>query len=131
MNFFSFFDYLNREVFNQDASYLPDTNDQEAILDVLPYAFKTVIIACDFAALQDLCSLIVKFGICTEKQLRQFYTMIRQLIIPDKFPHYMRKSYNTYIENIKYILVDNPYNNPQAHILLKTDIEALGDICSK
>ena len=54
--------------------------------------------------------------------------MIRQMIIPDKFPHYMRKSYNTYIENIKYILVDNPYNNPQAHILLKTDIEALGDI---
>lgn len=25
MNFFSFFDYLNREVFTQDASYLPDT----------------------------------------------------------------------------------------------------------
>lgn len=26
MNFFSFFNYLNREVFTQDASYLPDTN---------------------------------------------------------------------------------------------------------
>jgi len=25
VNFFSFFDYLNREVFTQDASYLPDT----------------------------------------------------------------------------------------------------------
>lgn len=25
MNFFSFFNYLNREVFTQDASYLPDT----------------------------------------------------------------------------------------------------------
>lgn len=103
-------------------------NDQEAILNVLPFAFKTVIMACDFAALQDLCALIVKFRICTEKQLRYFYTMIRQLIIPDKFPHYLRKSYNTYIENIKYILVDNPYNNPQAHIILKTDIETLADI---
>lgn len=27
MNFFSFFNYLNREVFTQDASYLPDTNE--------------------------------------------------------------------------------------------------------
>ena len=30
MNFFSFFDYLNREVFTQDASYLPDTNELPA-----------------------------------------------------------------------------------------------------
>lgn len=120
--------YFETQQFYELLNVYITYNDQEAILDVLPYAFKTVIIACDFAALQDLCSLIVKFGICTEKQLRQFYTMIKQLIIPDKFPHYMRKSYNTYIENIKYILVDNPYNNPQAHILLKTDIEALGDI---
>ncbi len=103
-------------------------NDQEAILNVLPFAFKTIIMACDFASLQDLCALIVKFRICTEKQLRYFYTMIRQLIIPDKFPHYLRKSYNTYIENIKYILVENPYDNPQAHIILKTDIETLADI---
>ena len=28
MNFFSFFNYLNREVFTQDASYLPDTSNQ-------------------------------------------------------------------------------------------------------
>ena len=28
MNFFSFFNYLNREVFTQDASYLPDTEKQ-------------------------------------------------------------------------------------------------------
>lgn len=103
-------------------------NDQEAILNVLPFAFNTVIKVCDFAALQDLCALIVKFRICTEKQLRYFYTMIKQLIIPDNFPHYLRKSYNTYIENIQYILVDNPYNNPQAHIILKTDIETLADI---
>ena len=103
-------------------------NKQEAVLEVLPYAFKSVIMACDFAALQDLCALIVKFRICTENQLKHFYTSIRQLITPDNFPHYLRKNYNTYIENIKYILVDNPYNNPQAHILLKTDIETLGDM---
>ena len=29
MNFFSFFNYLNREVFTQDASYLPDTDSPE------------------------------------------------------------------------------------------------------
>ena len=36
MNFFSFFNYLNREVFTQDASYLPDTD----FLDVLENGFK-------------------------------------------------------------------------------------------
>lgn len=119
--------YLETQQFYELLNVYIIYNDQEAILNVLPFAFKTVIMACDFGALQDLCALIVKFKICTEKQLRSFYTMIKKLIIPDKFPHYLRKSYNTYIENIKYILVDNPYNNPQAHIILKTDIETLAD----
>lgn len=35
MNFFSFFDYLNREVFTQDASYLPDTRKQ--LLEAIRY----------------------------------------------------------------------------------------------
>lgn len=35
MNFFSFFDYLNREVFTQDASYLPDTEDLSAQLNAV------------------------------------------------------------------------------------------------
>lgn len=119
--------YFETQQFYELLNVYITYNDQDAILNALPFAFKTVITACDFAALQDLCALIVKFRICTEKQLRYFYTMIRQLIIPDKFPHYLKKSYTTYIENIKYILVDNPYNNPQAHIILKTDIESLAD----
>ena len=53
--------------------------------------------------------------------------MIKQFIIPDKFPHYLRKNYNTYIENIKYILVDNPNDLPEASILLKTNIDSLDD----
>ena len=36
MNFFSFFDYLNREVFTQDASYLPDT-DGVRMMDLQNY----------------------------------------------------------------------------------------------
>ena len=101
--------------------------EYDEILNILPYAFENVISAYDFAALQDLCSLIVRFNIFSVKQLRQFYTIIKQLIIPDSFPYYLRKSYNSYIENIKNILIDNPYNNPRAQILLKTDIETLAD----
>lgn len=111
------------ELINVYAAY----GEHEKIVNVLPFAFESVVTACDFAALQDLCTLIVKLKICTDKQLREFYTLIKQLIIPDKFPHYLRKSYNTYIENIKYILVDNPYDNPEANILLKTNIDSLND----
>lgn len=109
------------ELINVYAAY----EEYEEILNVLPCAFENVVTACDFAALQDLCSLVVKLKICNDDQLREFYTLIKQLIIPDKFPHYLRKNYNTYIENIKYILVDNPYDHPEANILLKTDINSL------
>ena len=35
MNFFSFFNYLNREVFTQDASYLPDTMIRDNTVAIL------------------------------------------------------------------------------------------------
>ena len=37
MNFFSFFDYLNREVFTQDASYLPDTSQRQSAVAAAAY----------------------------------------------------------------------------------------------
>ncbi|MCH5281007.1 MAG: pentapeptide repeat-containing protein [Lachnospiraceae bacterium] len=120
--------YFETQQFYEILNVYIAFNEQEKILEILPFAFESVITACDFAALQDLCSLIVKFNICSDKQLRDFYVMIKQLIVPDNFPHYLRKSYNLYIENIKHILVDNPYDNPQAQILLKTDIESLSDL---
>lgn len=95
------------------------------MIRILPYAFEGVIKDHDFAALQDLCTLIVKFDIFNNKQLRDFYTMIKRLIVPNNFPHYLQKSYNSYIENIKRILVDNPNGYPEAQILLKTDIIAI------
>ncbi len=119
--------YMETNQFYELINVYAAFEEYEKIFNVLPYAFENVVTACDFAALQDLCSLIVKLKICTNRQLREFYTMIKQLIIPDKFPHYLRKNYNTHIENIKYILVDNPYDNPEASILLKTNIESLND----
>ena len=119
--------YLEKEQFFELINVYAAYDEHEKILDVLPHAFENVVATCDFAALQDLCSLVVKLKICTDKQLREFYALIKRLIIPDKFPHYLRKNYNTYIENIKYILVDNPYDLPEASILLKTNIDSLDD----
>lgn len=100
-------------------------NKFQSVFDVLPKAFKDVINSCDFSSLRDLCSLIVNLKICDEKQLREFYNLITQLIIPDKFPHYLRKSYNSYIENIRHILLENPHDYPEADLLFKTDIDSL------
>lgn len=120
--------YLETKQFYELINVYAIHDEYEKIFNILPKAFKSVISACDFAALQDLCSLIVKLNICSDKQLRDFYSLIKQMIRPDIFPHYLRKNYNTYIENIRYILVDNPYNNPEADILLKTNIESLNDV---
>lgn len=119
--------YLETGQFYEAINVYAAFNEYDNILNVLPVAFENVIISCDYAALQDLCSLIVKLNVFSEKQLREFYVIIKQLINPDKFPHYLRKNYNTYIENIKYILVDNPYENPEADIVLKTNITSLTD----
>lgn len=119
--------YLEKSQFFELINVYAAYEKYEEIFNILPYAFENVITACDFAALLDLCSLIVKLKICTDKQLREFYALIKQFIVPDKFPHYLRKNYNTYIENIRYILVDNPYNRPEANILLKTNIHSLND----
>lgn len=119
--------YLEKDQFFELINVYAAYDEHEKILKVLPWAFEKTVTTCDFSALQDLCSLVVKLKICTDKQLRDFYTLIKQLIIPDKFPHYLRKNYNTYIENIKYILVDNPHDRPEASILLKTNIDSLDD----
>lgn len=119
--------YIETQQYYELLNLYASTNNFAAILNILPRAFESVISRCDFAALQDLCELIVKYRICTEVQLREFYALIKQLIVPNNYPHYLRKSYNLYIENIKHLLVDNPYGYPEAKILLKTNIETLED----
>ncbi len=119
--------YYETEQFYELINVWYSSANYDNILNFLPIAFERVIKKNDFSALQDLCSLVVKLNVCNKKQLRDFYVLINQLIVPDEFPHYLRKSYNTYIENIKYILVDNPSNNPEASIVLKTDILSLGN----
>lgn len=119
--------YLETQQFYELINVYAIHDEYDKLLKILPVSFEYAVSSCDFSALQDLCSLIVKLNICTDKQLRDFYTLIKQLIIPNDFPHYLRKSYNSYIENIKYILVDNPYNKPVAEIRLQTDIETLND----
>lgn len=119
--------YIETRQYYELLNLYAATNNPIAILDILPRAFESVISRCDFAALQDLCELVVKYRICTDIQLREFYSLIKQLIVPNNYPHYLRKSYNLYIENIKHILVDNPYGYPEAKILLKTNIESLED----
>ena len=120
--------YLETNQFYELINVYNIYGEYEKIISLLPTAFKSVITTCDFAALLDLCSLIAKMKICTDKKLREFYVLIKQFINPDKFPHYLRKSYNTYIENIKHILVDNPYDNPEANIMLNTNINSLSEV---
>ena len=117
--------YLETKQFYELINVYAICENYEYIQQTLPIAFKSVIQDCDFSALQDLCSLLVKLQIFTQEQLKDFYISINKLIVPDKFPYYMRKNYSTYIENIKHILVDNPYDNPEGRILLKTDIVSL------
>ncbi len=119
--------YIETQQYYELLNLYAVTNNSVAILNILPHAFESVISRCDFAALQDLCELVVKYRICTEIQLREFYTLIKHLISPNNYPHYLRKSYNLYFENIKHLLVDNPYGYPEAKILLKTNIETLED----
>lgn len=119
--------YLEKQYFYETINIFALYEEYEKIINILPIAFKNIITNFDFAALLDLCSLIVKMKIYTGNQLREFYTLIKQFIIPNNFPYYLCKIYNTYIENIKHILVDNPYENPEANILIKTDINSIGD----
>ena len=117
--------YLETKQFYEMLNVYAAFQRTDKIVELLPFAFECVVKDHDFADLQDLCTLIVKFDIFSGKQLREFYTMIKRLIVPDNFPHYLQKSYSSYIENIKHILVDNPNGYPEAQILLKTDITAI------
>lgn len=117
--------YLETNQFYEMLNIYAANQEVDKIIQLLPYAFECVIKNHDFADLQDLCTLIVKFNMFSGKQLREFYAMIKRLIVPDNFPHYLRKSYNSHIENIKHILVDNPNGYPEAQIVLKTDILTL------
>lgn len=117
--------YLETKQFYEMLNIYALGQKTDEIIRLLPYAFEGIIKDYDFAALQDLCTLIVKFDIFSNRQLRDFYAMIKRLIVPNTFPHYLQKSYNSYIENIKRILVDNPNGYPEAQILLKTDITAI------
>ena len=119
--------YFETNQFYEAVNLCAIYNGNEEISNILPIAFKTIISNYDFPALEDLCSLIVNLNIFTHKQLRDFYNAICELIVPEKLPHYLIKSHNTYMENIKKILVSNPNNYPTAHILLKTNIISLGD----
>lgn len=119
--------YMETQQFYELINLHAITNNSSAILNILPRSFENVISRCDFAALQDLCELVVKYQFFSEVQLREFYALIKKLIIPNSYPHYLRKNYNSYIENIKHVLVDNPSGYPEAKILLKTNIETLDD----
>lgn len=119
--------YYETNQFYETVNLCAIYNEKEAISSILPVAFKTIISNYDFPALEDLCSLIVNLDTFSHKQLRDFYNVICELIVPEKLPHYLIKSHNTYMENIKNILVSNPNNYPTAHILLKTNIISLGD----
>lgn len=119
--------YFETNQFYEAVNLCAIYNDNETISRILPDAFKTIVSNYDFLALEDLCSLIVNLNIYSHKQLRNFYSVICELIVPEKLPHYLTKSYNTHMENIKNILVSNPNNYPTAHILLRTNIISLED----
>lgn len=94
------------------------------ILKSLEYVIKQN----DFEGLENICKLIVNLkNNNTSESLKnvdliEMYHLIISLINPDKLPYNLYKSYIDYINKIRLLLVDNPYNNPTGQIIIKTHI---------
>lgn len=95
----------------------------EDIMIILPKAFEYYTKNKDFSSLQDLCSLVVKLNICNQEQLKQLYNIITNQISINDLTYHELKSYASYLDNIKNILLDNPNGFPCAHLHFYTYIE--------
>lgn len=114
--------YLNEKEFYYVINILMSENKANEIWELLPNALDSVIKRDDFAGLQDLCSLIVKFNVFNKYQLSQIYNIICLKATPNNMPLNQLKSYSYHLRNIKGILIENPQNFPTATITFSTNI---------
>ena len=96
--------YLETHQFYELLTTYALHKEYDKIREVLPTVIETLITSCDFSTLQDICTLIVKIGFCSDEESSKLNSQIQELIVTDKFPHYLKKSYQHYITNIKSIL---------------------------
>lgn len=115
--------YLDKQEYYYVINILMLEKRIDDIITILPKAFEFNTENKDFSSLQDLCSLVVKLSICDQKQLKQLYNIITNQISANDLSYHELKSYVSYIENIKNILLDNPNGYPSAHLHFYTKIE--------
>ena len=115
--------YLDKQEYYYVINILMLEKRIDDIITILPKAFEFNTENKDFSSLQDLCSLVVKLNICDHNQLKQLYTLITNQISANDLSYHELKSYVSYIENIKNILLDNPNGYPSAHLHFYTKIE--------
>ena len=114
--------YLSNKEYYYAINILAMQNRLEEVWALLPDAFNHVIWTKNFAALQDLCSLIARIKKYNETQLQELYNIIKKQTVPEKLPYHQLKSYSTYMENIKSILLENPHGYPSATITIGTNV---------
>lgn len=115
--------YFNEKEYYYVINILMLEERYEELWSVLSEAFEYEILCNDFATLQDLCSLVVKLNVFDQDELKQLYNLITLKSSPNKMPRHQLKSYVSYLENIKNILLENPNNLPTAHINILTNIK--------
>lgn len=96
--------------------------DIKKIISLLPMALEASIRKSDFDALQNICQFIADSNLFSKNQMANFYNSIYSLIDPAKLSFNMQKGYAVYIDNIRKMLIENPYNYPCARIHLVTEI---------
>lgn len=74
--------------------------EYDKVKEVMPEVLKSLIDSCDFSALQDICTLIVKMELYNEEELNTIYSQIQHQTNKDK----SEKSSQYFIANIKNIL---------------------------
>lgn len=89
------------------------------IVDGLNFCFNKK----DFKEIKYLCKLASSNLFFTKKQLIQLYTLLtnKDVIEDMTYPEY--RNYLDEIEDLKRLLIDNPYNLPQTKITIETDID--------
>lgn len=77
----------------------------------------------DFKEIKYLCKLASSNLFFTKSQLNYLYALLTNDNVIKKLTSSEYRNYLTEINNIKRILIDNPYNLPQMRITIETDID--------
>jgi uncharacterized protein YjbI with pentapeptide repeats len=77
----------------------------------------------DFKLIRYICKLASLNLFFTKSQLSQIYSILQNNSHINELNHYEYKNYLDEMDNIKKILIDNPFNLPQMKISIETDID--------